>query len=174
MSKSNLSFFDEKRRVSKFKTDWGFWWQTVSEVHIEVNIPSNTSAKDIKVKVNPKFISCTVKGNVIFEGELPRPVYADELIWTIEEGNLCILLAKADHCVKDDMWESLLANGQYKPDPLTLHETRKNLDLERFQIENPGLDFSGAKLSKNYDKLPGWSNDRLMELQAQSQNQASF
>ena len=67
MSKSNLSFFDEKRRVSKFKTDWGFWWQTVSEVHIEVNIPSNTSAKDIKVKVNPKFISCTIKGNVIFE-----------------------------------------------------------------------------------------------------------
>lgn len=33
------------------------------------------------------------------------------------------------------MWESLLNDGQYQPDPWILHETRKNLDLERFQIE---------------------------------------
>ena len=28
---------------------------------------------------------------------------------------------------------------------------RKKLDLERFQLENPGFDFSGAKLDKNYE-----------------------
>ena len=28
---------------------------------------------------------------------------------------------------------------------------RKKLDLERFQLENPGFDFSGAKLDKKYE-----------------------
>lgn len=70
-----------------------------------------------------------------FQGQLPRPVYANELIWTIEDNNLCIVLAKADHSVKDDMWESLLSDGQFQPDAWTLHEMRKNLDLERFQME---------------------------------------
>lgn len=48
---------------------------------------------------------------------------------------LCILLAKADYSFKEDMWESVLAEGEFQPDPWTLHEMRKNLDLERFQIE---------------------------------------
>ena len=46
--------------------------------------------------------------------------------------------------------ESLLGN-QFQPDAFVLNEMRKKLDLERFQLENPGFDFSGAKLDKNYD-----------------------
>lgn len=33
------------------------------------------------------------------------------------------------------------------------------------------MDFSKAKLSKNYDKLPGWSNDRLAELKKKSEEE---
>ncbi|KAK6616887.1 hypothetical protein RUM43_014857 [Polyplax serrata] len=168
MPNANLSFFDEKRCVVKSETPWGCWWQTVQEVHIQVGLPEKTPSRNVKVHVKPKYISCCVKDDIIFEGELARVVYADELIWTIEDGTLCIVLAKADHSIKDDMWGSLLVNGQYQPDPWTLHEMRKNLDLERFQIENPGMDFSGAQLSKNYDRLPGWSNDRLEELNMKS------
>lgn len=67
MPNDNLSFFDEKRCVIKSKTDWGWWWQTVHEVHIEVKLPNKTSAKQIKIDVEPKFIRCIVQGNTVFE-----------------------------------------------------------------------------------------------------------
>ena len=51
---------------------------------------------------------------------------------------------------KDECWLSLLKD-QFYPDPLILNEMRKKLDLERFQLENPGFDFSGAKLDKKYE-----------------------
>lgn len=81
------------------------------------------------------FLSRDRINHFFFQGALPRPVYAEETIWTIEEGHLCIVLAKSDYSVKDDMWESLLADGKYQPDAWTLQEMRKTLDLERFQIE---------------------------------------
>ena len=55
-----------------------------------------------------------------------------------------------DERIKDIAWLSLFKN-QYKPDPVVLTEMRKKLDLERFQMENPGFDFSGAKLDKRYE-----------------------
>lgn len=48
---------------------------------------------------------------------------------------LNIVLPKADYSAKEIIWEALLADGQYKPDPITLLEMRKKIDLEHFQIE---------------------------------------
>jgi len=63
-------------------------------------------------------------------------VHADETVWTLEDNKLLnIVLAKADVSLKDEIWESLLEGGVYQPDAYTLHEMRKKLDLERFQIE---------------------------------------
>jgi hypothetical protein len=63
-------------------------------------------------------------------------VHPDETVWTIEDNKLLnIMLAKADVALKDEIWESLLEGDMYKPDPFTLHEMRKKMDLERFQIE---------------------------------------
>ena len=59
----------------------------------------------------------------------------DESTWTIEDKKLLrIQLVKADQRTKDECWLSLLEN-QFSPDPIILHEMRKKLDLERFQIE---------------------------------------
>ena len=75
----------------------------------------------------------------------------DESIWTIEDQILLrIQLIKADERTKDQCWISLLEN-QFIPDAFTLTEMRKKLDLERFQLENPGFDFSSAKLDKSYE-----------------------
>lgn len=63
----SLSHFDEKSGVVSFDTDWGRWWQNVHEVHIEVNVPNNTRAKDVSVKVCPGEISCTVCNKVVFK-----------------------------------------------------------------------------------------------------------
>ncbi|PSN42495.1 hypothetical protein C0J52_09796 [Blattella germanica] len=162
MPLDSLSHFDEKSGVVSFCTDWGRWWQTVHEVHIEVNLPENTRGKEVSVKVTPNEIDCIVRKNVLFKGRLFSTVHPDETIWTIEDSKLLnIVLAKADVTLKDEIWESLLEGEMFKPDPLTLHEMRKKMDLEKFQIENPGFDFSRAKLSKCYDRVPGWSEDVL-------------
>ncbi|PNF21573.1 NudC domain-containing protein 2 [Cryptotermes secundus] len=162
MPLDSLSHFDEKSGVVSCITDWGCWWQTVHEVHIEVNLPKNTKAKEVSVRVCPNEINCTVCKNIVFKGRLYSTVHADETVWTVEDNKLLsIVLAKADVTLKDEIWESLLEGDMYKPDPLTLHKMRQKLDLERFQIENPGFDFSHAKLSKSYDHQPGWSVEAL-------------
>lgn len=59
----------------------------------------------------------------------------DESTWTIEDRKLLrIQLVKADERTKDHCWLSLL-EAQFTPDPITLSEMRKKLDLERFQLE---------------------------------------
>jgi hypothetical protein len=67
MPLDSLSHFDEKSGVVSFSTDWGCWWQTVHEVHIEVNLPKNTKAKDVSVKVSPTGIDCMVCKKIVFK-----------------------------------------------------------------------------------------------------------
>ncbi|KAG8224817.1 hypothetical protein J437_LFUL002263 [Ladona fulva] len=154
-SEFRLLHFDERSGIVTCATPWGRWWQTVQEVNIEVNIPSGTRGREIKVKLLANEIECMVKGEVVFKGKLFGTVRSDEMVWTIEDGNkIWIVLTKVSQIRKDEVWGSLLKDN-YAADPYTLHEMRKKLDLEWFQIENPGFDFSQAKLSKAYDRIPG-------------------
>ena len=52
----------------------------------------------------------------------------------------------------------------YQPDPAQLLGMRQKLDLERLQLENPGLDFSGAKLDKQYPDMPSYLHSDLDQL----------
>jgi len=70
MPLDNLSHFDEKSGVVSFNTEWGHWWQTVHEVHIEVNLPKNTKAKDVSVKVCPNEINCIISKETVFKVQL--------------------------------------------------------------------------------------------------------
>ncbi|XP_071452837.1 nudC domain-containing protein 2-like isoform X2 [Hetaerina americana] len=155
MPLEDLSHFDERSGIVPCATPWGRWWQTVQEVNIEVNIPNGTKSKEIKVKLSSNEIECLVMNQLVFKGKLFGVVRSDEMIWTIEDGNkLWIILSKIPQNRKDEIWEALLKDN-YAADPFTLHEMRKKMDLEWFQIENPGFDFSKAKLSKPYDRIPG-------------------
>lgn len=71
------------------------------------------------------------------QGKLFRTVHADEAVWTLEDnGSLInIVLPKADYSKKEIIWEALLMDGKFAPDPRTLLEMRKKIDLEHFQIE---------------------------------------
>ncbi|TRY73811.1 hypothetical protein TCAL_02575 [Tigriopus californicus] len=146
-----MAHFDEKSGIVVAPTEWGQWYQTQSEVMIEVNLEPDTKGKEVQVILKPKQLKCTVRGQVIFEGVPFDVISESDSIWTIEDRKLLRIQlikcqVKTDHC-----WTSLLKD-QYQPRPDIVHEMRKKLDLEQFQIENPGMDFSGAKLSKNYDK----------------------
>ncbi|KAK3912356.1 NudC domain-containing protein 2 [Frankliniella fusca] len=150
-----LSHFDEKSGTVRCPTPWGNWWQTVQEVHIEVNLPPNSKSREIDVNLEPKSIEVLVRKELVFKGTLFQAIHVDDSVWTIEDRCLLdIVLSKSNTFKQDEIWESLMEDGCYKPDPLVFHEMRKKLDLERFQLENPGFDFSQAKLQKCYDKPP--------------------
>lgn len=74
---------------------------------------------------------------IYFQGRLRDTVHADEALWTLEDNGrlLSLVLPKAEYDKKDNMWKSLLANGSYEPDYMTLNKMREKLDLEQFQIE---------------------------------------
>lgn len=61
-----VSFFDEKSGIVPCNTEWGRWWQTVDELHIEVKLPINTKSKDVKVNVTNSNITCQIFGKTLF------------------------------------------------------------------------------------------------------------
>lgn len=48
---------------------------------------------------------------------------------------MTILLARSDHNMKEVVWPYLLADKSFGLDAVTLHETKKKLDLERFTVQ---------------------------------------
>lgn len=154
-----LSHFDEKSGVVKCPTLWGSWWQTLDEVFIEVLPETPIRSKEVNINCTNTRISCAVQGKEIFKGKLFDIVHGDEIIWTLENGGtiLNIVLTKAEFKGKEQIWSSLFVESgeNFVAEPLILHEMKKKMDLEKFQIENPGFDFSRAKLAKCYDKVNG-------------------
>lgn len=67
MPYDQLSHFDEKSGIVRCSTPWGCWWQTVQEVHIEVNLPPNTKSKEITAIIKPKNIEVTVKKETVLK-----------------------------------------------------------------------------------------------------------
>jgi len=144
-----MANFDETSGIVPCKTEWGSWWQTIGEVFIEVVSGETLRAKDIKCDIKPKHISLSISGRLIFQGALFEPVHADEAIWTLEDKtrvSICLskAISTASHC-----WPSLMVD-LYPADPVTLDEMQKKLTLQKFQMENPGMDFSNASVTGNY------------------------
>ncbi|KAJ8297530.1 hypothetical protein KUTeg_024061 [Tegillarca granosa] len=141
--------FDERSGIVPSKTDWGLWWQTVDEIHIEVNVPPGSSSKDISCQIKSNYLKVTVKGNQIIEGKLPGVIHPDDSVWTLEDKKLLRICLPKSNPSAANCWKSLLV-GQYNVDPYTFDQMEKKLTLQRFQLENPGFDFSGASVSGNY------------------------
>lgn len=57
----SLSHFDERSGIIAAETPWGRWWQTVSEVFVEINIPPGTPGRDCKITIKPNYLECHVK-----------------------------------------------------------------------------------------------------------------
>ncbi|XP_067663555.1 nudC domain-containing protein 2-like [Haliotis asinina] len=144
-----MSDFDDKSGVIACKTPWGQWWQTIEEVFIEVDVPKDTKSKEIKCEIKPNSIRVVVKENTILDGSLFETVKADDSLWTLEDRKLMRICLLKCHATAAHCWKSLI-RGQDEVDPMTLSEMEKKLTLQRFQMENPGFDFSGADVTGNY------------------------
>lgn len=144
-----MSDFDDRSGIIACVTPWGRWWQTIDDVTVEVNVPDACRAKEIQCSVTPRSLSLAVRGNTVFKGELHKTVQADDSVWTLEDGRLVrICLVKADKTA-GSCWLSLLTD-QFVADPFVADQMQQKLTLQRFQLENPGMDFSGASVTGNY------------------------
>ncbi|KAF2347724.1 CS domain [Trinorchestia longiramus] len=172
-------YFDERSGKVECPVAWGTWWQTVAEVHLELDVAAGTKSKMVTVQVTPSTICVSVGGGApVIQGQLFDKVVADETLWTLEDAPkppdggergrlLHIVLTKlgggrlgpkkGQTGGGEGLWDAILRGEgeRWGADLLTLHQMRQKLDLERFQMENPGFDFSSAKLSKCYDSVPG-------------------
>lgn len=147
-----MSHFDESSGVVTLQTPWGHWYQTTEEVYILVDVPSNTKAKQVSIKIKPDQLSLSVNDTAIFSGHLSKKVLADESTWTLEDGKLIrVQLAKAisDPMSPDCCWPGLFVD-QYMVDPATRMAMEKKLTLQRFALEHPGFDFSNADISGDF------------------------
>lgn len=146
------SDFDERSGVACCKTPWGNWYQTVEDVVIVINVEKGTRGKEVNVVIEPQHISCVVRGRELFSGRLRQGILVDESTWSVEDQKIIrILLVKRSHKKEYCFWPSLFENGEFAVDTLTKDQMQKNLTLERFELENPGFDFSNAEITGNYE-----------------------
>lgn len=144
-----MSDFDDRSGIVACETPWGRWWQTIDDVTVEVQVATGTRAKDVRCTIRPSFIALSIAGTTVFEGELAGPVQPGDSVWTLEDKRLLrVFLVKVDKTA-GNCWPSLLVN-QFEANFFTKDEMEKKLTLQRFQLENPGMDFSGASISGNY------------------------
>eukprot|EP00092_Neocalanus_flemingeri_P072267 GFUD01088944.1.p1 GENE.GFUD01088944.1~~GFUD01088944.1.p1 ORF type:complete len:145 (+),score=39.20 GFUD01088944.1:68-502(+) len=144
-----MSDFEDKAGRVAHPTEWGNWSQTVQDVTIKVFLEKGTRGKEVNVKITPSGIECSVRGKEIFQGIFCQKVAADDSTWTIEDQKLLRIFLCKSGGGNVEFWPSLF-DGQFQPDSPTIQKMRQKLDLERYQLEHPGFDFSGAKLDKTY------------------------
>ncbi len=121
----------------------------MEEVSVIVNVPKGTTSKQVKVDIRVKSLKVVVNGQTVIEGKLTGSIHQDDSIWTlVDKEKIEICLLKTDKEAKNT-WMSLL-EGQYEANPYIFDEMEKKMSLERFQKENPGMDFSGATITGNY------------------------
>lgn len=85
-----VSFFDEKSGIVPCNTEWGRWWQTVDELHIEVRLPINTKSKDVKVIVTNSNITCQIFGKTLFSVSF--------FFMTVIFGNINLVILVFQYC----------------------------------------------------------------------------
>lgn len=137
------------------------WEQSLSDVTLYIPTPPNAvnAADQLDCRIEPQHLQVGIRGHV---DKLGRPQYfIDEdtagtvevasSTWTWERlsgnggGLLSVELQKAN---KGIVWEAACMGppprNNLRLDPMQLEEERKRLLLERWQEENPGMDFRDA------------------------------
>jgi len=144
-----MSDFDERSGVVLCKTDWGEWWQTMDEVYVCILVVPGTCSKDIHVSIKPNSLKVVINGQAVIDGKLYAAVIEDESTWTLEDKKQIRLLLTKVNRTAGAVWRSLLTDT-YTVDPHTFDLMQQKLTLQRMQYENPGMDFSNADITGNY------------------------
>jgi len=136
------------------------WSQSLSDITVEIVLPSQISNKDdLSVVLTDSRFAIKFRGDVLVDGPLTARIHASESTWIIEDGLSVILcLEKA----KEDWWNSLFI-GDSEIDT-TKVESKKRIDeyhpetqaairkiLHDEQMKRTGQDPATLKLKEAWD-----------------------
>lgn len=128
------------------------WEQTLEEVILYIPAPP-VHSKDIHCEIMSRRLQLGIvqaikeKGIYFINEETFGLVEVSESTWTVEDGQIVVYLAKAS---KGEVWDVALKGKEAASlDPFARQEVQKEMMLERFQEENPGMDFRGAQFNGN-------------------------
>jgi hypothetical protein len=60
-----------------------YWTQTLKDITLYVEVPSDCKGKDIKCTIHAKSLSLAVRGEIYLDGELEETIRVDESMWTL-------------------------------------------------------------------------------------------
>ena len=127
------------------------WNQNVEEVNLNVSCRIGLSAKQVKCQITSGHVrlQCVGSGkeekDTLLDDDTVEHVKPDESFWTIDSrrGVINLTLQKAK---EGQSWPSVF-KGHQALDGHAQESEQKRLLLERFQLEHPGFDFSGAEVN---------------------------
>lgn len=95
----------EPTRFEQAGTEIYCWWK----------LPAEISGKEIKVKISQagSFLTVSVRDVVLFDRRLFDTVRADDLVWSIDGGELHLTLTKGE---SNKLWEQLAEVGEVEKD----------------------------------------------------------
>ena len=132
------------------------WDQTVDEVNVYIAAPPDIRARNLDVRVSRERLSVGIKDTLPYlDHSFAHAVRADDSLWCLSDGELRFTLCKATRgtpwrCVFVGHDDSSDADGVSELQSRVDHDAdAKRLLLERFQMENPGFDFSNAMVQNS-------------------------
>ncbi|OJD36793.1 nuclear movement protein [Diplodia corticola] len=108
------------------------WTQTIQDVDITTTIPATLRARDLDVVISKTKLKVAIKGqDPIIDGELSKPIHADESTWTLETvpggKEIAVHLDKVN---KMEWWEHVVTTAPKIDTAKITPESSKLSDLE--------------------------------------------
>uniref|UniRef100_A0A7S1UPZ0 CS domain-containing protein n=1 Tax=Grammatophora oceanica TaxID=210454 RepID=A0A7S1UPZ0_9STRA len=125
------------------------WEQSLEDVTMYIPTPPGTTGSKLLVDISSRHLKVGLKGHDRYFLDEPTfgKVDTTESSWYVDDddGVLTVVLQKVKRA---EAWETvLLGVGDDVVDPMTKRQMQKDLLLERFQEENPGMDFRNAEFN---------------------------
>jgi CS domain len=127
------------------------WEQSLDEVNMYIPSPPQTRAAEFHITIASKRLSVGLRGHdrLFIDEPTYSLVNVSESSWYLDDDDdddatLCIVLVKGH---RGETWESALRGREAAVHPALKEEMKKDMLLERFQEEHPGMDFRGAQVN---------------------------
>lgn len=148
-------------------TEQYIWTQTLTEVTVNIFIPTGVPAKNFKVNVTTTHLKVTVGGNVHLEGDFFDKIKPDDHVWTIDtfEKRRCIILTFEKF--EGSSWWKCILKGEpeintkkVEPENSQLSDldddTRPTVEKMMLDMRRKAAGLPSLEEEKNKDMLKGF------------------
>jgi hypothetical protein len=122
------------------------WEQSLDSITLYIETPPGKSvAKDFDIQITTTHLKVGLKGHdrYFLNNDLFSKVDTTESCWCLNDDYVLEISLAKQHL--GETWTAPLKGGEQNP--IMQQDLQKQLLLERFQQENPGMDFRGASFN---------------------------